>query len=172
MVVCSSNNGKAYWQLINLLTRSSLLTSSGVTDTAELGRNEWIRTSGFHRNWHSYLRNALSRELGLKLLYVGFDVLTAVVMKSIIFWDISLCSTLKVNRRFGGTYRFHLQVRRISRAWNQREAGGKQSHSLQSYFCSSVYRWVSYLNESSSHLLCYMTTWNQRFYLKKKSWWF
>jgi hypothetical protein len=30
-------------------------------------------------------------------------------MKNIIFWGITLCSPLKVNRHFGGTYRFHLQ---------------------------------------------------------------
>jgi hypothetical protein len=40
---------------------------------------------------------------------VGFEVLTAVVMKSAIFWDITLCSPLSVNRRFGGTYHRHLQ---------------------------------------------------------------
>jgi hypothetical protein len=34
---------------------------------------------------------------------VGVDVLTAVVMKISIFWDITPCSPLKVNRRFGGT---------------------------------------------------------------------
>jgi hypothetical protein len=34
--------------------------------------------------------------------YVGFEVLTAVIMKSTIFWDITLCSPLSVNRRFGG----------------------------------------------------------------------
>jgi hypothetical protein len=28
--------------------------------------------------------------------YVGFQVLTAVIMKSIIFWDITPCSPLKV----------------------------------------------------------------------------
>jgi hypothetical protein len=33
-------------------------------------------------------------------------------MKSIVFWDITPCSLLKVNRRFGGTYRLHLQGRR------------------------------------------------------------
>jgi hypothetical protein len=49
-----------------------------------------------------------------------FWVLTAVIMKSTIFWDITLCSPLKVNRRFGGIYRLHLQGR-ISRARNQRE---------------------------------------------------
>jgi hypothetical protein len=44
--------------------------------------------------------------------YVGFEVLTAVVMKNIIFWDITPCSPLIVNSRFGGTYRLHLQGRR------------------------------------------------------------
>jgi hypothetical protein len=32
-------------------------------------------------------------------------------MKSTIFWYITLCSPLKVNRRFGGTYRLHHQGR-------------------------------------------------------------
>jgi hypothetical protein len=44
-----------------------------------------------------------------------------------IFWDITPCSLSKVNRRFGWTNRLHLQNRKISRARNQREAGGKQS---------------------------------------------
>jgi hypothetical protein len=35
---------------------------------------------------------------------VGFEVFTAVVMKSIIFWDMAPCSTLSCNRRFGGTF--------------------------------------------------------------------
>jgi hypothetical protein len=45
-------------------------------------------------------------------LHVGFEVFTAVVMKSIIFWDVTPCSLLRCNRRFGGTYRIHLQGRR------------------------------------------------------------
>jgi hypothetical protein len=36
------------------------------------------------------------------------------------FWNIMRCSLLKVNRRFGGTYRLHLQGRKISWARNQR----------------------------------------------------
>jgi hypothetical protein len=44
---------------------------------------------------------------------LGFEVLTAVVIKSSIFWDITPCSLLKVNRRFGGIYRLHLQDRRL-----------------------------------------------------------
>jgi hypothetical protein len=50
--------------------------------------------------------------------YVGFEILTAVVMKSSIFWDIML----KVNWHFGGTYRLYLQGRKISWARNQRES--------------------------------------------------
>jgi hypothetical protein len=33
-------------------------------------------------------------------------------MKSVIFWDVTSCSLLRCNRRFGGTYRLHLQSRR------------------------------------------------------------
>jgi hypothetical protein len=42
-----------------------------------------------------------------KNLFVGFEVLTAVVMESIIFWDITPYSPLSVNRRFGRTYSLH-----------------------------------------------------------------
>jgi hypothetical protein len=38
----------------------------------------------------------------LTLNAVGFEVFTAVVMKSIIFWDMTPCSPLSCNRRFGG----------------------------------------------------------------------
>jgi hypothetical protein len=47
-------------------------------------------------------------------------------MKSSIFLDITPCNPLKVNRRFGGTCRLHLQERRISQARNQLEADSKQ----------------------------------------------
>jgi hypothetical protein len=53
---------------------------------------------------------------------VGFEVFTAVVMKSTIFWDTTPCSPLSVNGRFGGTYRLHHQNRKnkLSKkpAWN------------------------------------------------------
>jgi hypothetical protein len=41
---------------------------------------------------------------------VRYEVLTAVVMKISIFWDITPCRPLKVNRRFWGTCRLHLYV--------------------------------------------------------------
>jgi hypothetical protein len=47
---------------------------------------------------------------------VEFKVLTAVVMKSSIFWDIKLCSPLIVNRCYGEICRLHLQGRIISQA--------------------------------------------------------
>jgi hypothetical protein len=40
---------------------------------------------------------------------VGFVVLTAVVIKSSIFWDITTCSLLEANLLFGRTYGLHLQ---------------------------------------------------------------
>jgi hypothetical protein len=36
---------------------------------------------------------------------VGFEVLKAVIMKNIIFWIITPCGLLKVNRSLGETYR-------------------------------------------------------------------
>jgi hypothetical protein len=47
------------------------------------------------------------------------NIYVCVWLKSTIFWDITPCSPLNVNRSFGGTYRLHLQDRRISRARNQ-----------------------------------------------------
>jgi hypothetical protein len=44
----------------------------------------------------------------------------AVTMKNAIFWDVVPCGYC-VNRRFGGTYRLHLQGIRNPRARNQRE---------------------------------------------------
>jgi hypothetical protein len=58
--------------------------------------------------------------------FLGFEVLTPVVMKSIIFWDITPCSPLIFNRCFGGTYLLHLQGQRIRRVltWNQVQIRG------------------------------------------------
>jgi hypothetical protein len=50
-----------------------------------------------------------------------------VVMKISIPWDIMPCSLLKVNWRFIGTWRIHLQGWKISQAKNKHEAGSKES---------------------------------------------
>jgi hypothetical protein len=57
--------------------------------------------------------------LGSSFYYVGFEVLTAMIMKSSIFWNVTPSSPLKVNLHSGGTCHFHLQGRRISQARNQ-----------------------------------------------------
>jgi hypothetical protein len=41
--------------------------------------------------------------------HVGFEVLNAVVMNNSVFPDITPCSPLKVDLRFGGICRHHLQ---------------------------------------------------------------
>jgi hypothetical protein len=66
--------------------------------------------------------HARSRAFVNTIMHLGSEVLIAVVMKSYIFWDITPCRPLKVNWRFGGTCRLHLQGRRISRARNQSES--------------------------------------------------
>jgi hypothetical protein len=53
--------------------------------------------------------------------YVEFEVLTAVVMKSSIFWDITPCSPLKV-KRVSRENVASIQGRRISQARNQIES--------------------------------------------------
>jgi hypothetical protein len=53
-------------------------------------------------------------------IFVRFEVFTAITMKNTVFWDVAPCRYF-VNRRFGGTYRLHLQGRRNPRVMNQRE---------------------------------------------------
>jgi hypothetical protein len=44
---------------------------------------------------------------------------TVTALKSISFWNVTPCSLLSCNRRFGGTYRLHLQGRRNNFSKNQ-----------------------------------------------------
>jgi hypothetical protein len=57
---------------------------------------------------------------------------------SIIFWDVTPCSLLKCNRRFGGTYRLHLQGRRKNFSKNQ-----PISRRQTDYTASHPRRWYS-----------------------------
>jgi hypothetical protein len=45
----------------------------------------------------------------MKRKYFGFEVLTAIIMNSIIFWDVMKCSSV-FHRSFGGTYSPVLKV--------------------------------------------------------------
>jgi hypothetical protein len=53
-----------------------------------------------------------------QLFTVRFEVFTAVTMKRAVFWDVAPCRN-GVNRRFGGTYRLHLQGRREIIRWRR-----------------------------------------------------
>jgi hypothetical protein len=48
-------------------------------------------------------------------------------LKNSVFWDITSCNPVNVNRHFGGTFLLHRQSRRISYARIQHETGSKQS---------------------------------------------
>jgi hypothetical protein len=85
--------------------------------------------------WNEFCLNSASLKFKLKVIKIrwtptfrrnilppAFEVLTAVVMKSSIFWDITPCSLSKVNRRSGGTNRPHLPGRRIIWGRNQCES--------------------------------------------------
>jgi hypothetical protein len=50
--------------------------------------------------------------------FIGFEVLTVVNMMNTIFRDVVACRPV-VHRRFGETYRFRLQDRKVSQASNQ-----------------------------------------------------
>jgi hypothetical protein len=51
-----------------------------------------------------------------------FSIAETFEVKIIIFWDVTLCSLLRCNRRFGGTYSLHFQSRRTF----QQEPASKQ----------------------------------------------
>jgi hypothetical protein len=86
--------------------------------------------------------NALIFSLHWCFLYFSFSALYTCcvrriarnhVPKSSVFWDITPCKLLNVNRRFGETRHLRLQGRRIILARNQREVCGEEI----SVICSS-----------------------------------
>jgi hypothetical protein len=60
-------------------------------------------------------------------------------MKSIIFWDMTPCSPLSCVRRFGGTYRLHLQgrINRFSKPANK-QAASTICHLLARWFVEPI----------------------------------
>jgi hypothetical protein len=62
---------------------------------------------------------------------VRLGALTAVVMKSYVFWNIMPYSPLKLNRRFGGICHLHFQGRRIKEIRIQHEASNKLPCSIE-----------------------------------------
>jgi hypothetical protein len=79
----------------------------------------------------------MAGHISATIKFVEFEVFTAVVMKSIIFWDMTLCSPLSFNRRFGETYRLHLQGRRNK--FSKKKTANKQVESLGFLSLPSLY---------------------------------
>jgi hypothetical protein len=74
-----------------------------------------------------------------------------ILLKSSIFWDITLCSPLEVVRRFGEICHLSIQSRRMSRARNQREIrwqakkqedGGDSSSETSIVFQRTIRRYI------------------------------
>jgi hypothetical protein len=92
--------------------RSSAINSKDYVETnigrqiSSISRCVQQRDKGqfcFFRNTSVLKPLSSFQKSGTNLNDVGFEVLTAVVMKSTIFWDITLFSPLEVNLRFGRT---------------------------------------------------------------------
>jgi hypothetical protein len=49
----------------------------------------------------------------------GFEALMQITVKSTVFWGMTQCSQIDVNRRFGGKYYFRLRGRRLNYARNK-----------------------------------------------------
>jgi hypothetical protein len=59
------------------------------------------------------------------------EFFTAVTMKNAVFWNVAQCRSC-VNRRFGGTYRLHLQGRKIrKRGTSASNLSGAKRRALQ-----------------------------------------
>jgi hypothetical protein len=99
---------------------------------------------------------------------------TCLDMKSIIFLDITQCSPLKVKRRFGGTYRHHLQGQIISRArcachllsrqYLRSSVHNHSGENLKSCMLGSVWNRVLHVTAAHSKpvLLCGFQIWQQQ----------
>jgi hypothetical protein len=61
------------------------------------------------------------------IVFVVFEVFTAVVKKMYVFWGGTPCSPLKGNWRLGGTRRLHVHGRRMSQTRKHRKTGSEQS---------------------------------------------
>jgi hypothetical protein len=100
----------------------------------------------------------------LLIMHVKSEVFMAVTMKNAVFWDVTPCSSC-VNRRFGGTYRLHLQGRKIRK---QGTTVVQTSVSLTIIQIQSPSCPMSGLYSIKSAECCPSTTSNQWAYLPRK----
>jgi hypothetical protein len=88
--------------------------------------------------------------------HVGFEILTAVALKTSIFCDVMPRSPVSVNRRFGGTFRLHLEGWRVSQARNQHETGRRNISEDETpqnpclYWTINIYHYVTMWFDSTA----------------------
>jgi hypothetical protein len=80
-------------------------------------------------------------------VYFRFCAIKTTLERNVIFWIVTLGSSEEVHWRFGGTYRLHLQGRRVSQTRNQQEAGDKQTRCLDN---SSIMMMVTICSSETS----------------------
>jgi hypothetical protein len=74
------------------------------------------------RRYPSYIAHNIYVRL-VWSLHVRFEVLSVVTMTNAVLWDVAPCRYC-INRRFGGTYRLHLQGRRKKSASEEAARAG------------------------------------------------
>jgi hypothetical protein len=94
----------------------------------------------------------------LHCFHVGFEVLTAVTLKSTVFWDVTSCSAVGVHWHFGGIYDLHLLDQRVNSARSQsaHSARGLLGLLLSSEDGGDIYLFIyllssSYIKEPCPH---------------------
>jgi hypothetical protein len=110
------------WFLVIIIFKTHWKKTQTLTEIFQTALPYQLHNVGFNTLFANIITNYSSIEFG---------VFTSVVMKSSVFWDITLCSPLKGNGCFWGTCPFNLQGWRISQAWNQ-------FHKIELFSCSSI----------------------------------
>jgi hypothetical protein len=108
-----------------------MLNSTGKLQTRKAWSPDKVRLLPLHTGIHlmsQWLRHLffLNKRVLIALRCLCHSCSGDIHLTSYVFWDITLYSPVKVNRRFGGTYCLHLQGRSISQVRNQNGAGIKQ----------------------------------------------
>jgi hypothetical protein len=85
----------------------------------------------------------------LMLQRESFEILAALTMRSCIFWEVTLCSTVKVIRPFERAYCLHLQSQKVSQARNSMKlaASSLTMEVMCSTEMSTDYHWAQNSSE-------------------------
>jgi hypothetical protein len=95
--------------------QSNFLGNMILAHLANIIPNFWYNSKAYYDVHKSQSLDSILSQLisSTSSHLVRFEAFTAVAMKNVVFWDVELCRSC-VNRRFGGTYRLHLQGRKIN----------------------------------------------------------